>query len=288
MKVEFKEYDSATDNYGWDDYTMTQHDWLNFAYKSVEVGSNDTVIADVTPDSAYEAITFKSYSPQFVSVSPQSASASEQIQVSGVSTGSASIVAELNNKQIAKFRTYCYHRIKKSVDVTVINEAGGDGDPGYQSNFTLTQQEIKQKLKQIFRQAVGEFDVRMKNSRTISFDLNHNGKLDNCANFDSPELKAIRDQCETDADYNIFLVQVESSQTQGIPDPMGIMRHNQKFGYVFVDDTTTIAHELGHGFGGLYQEFGDEMNIMNWGLSTRWRLRQHQWEDCQHNPLRKD
>jgi predicted Zn-dependent protease len=63
------------------------------------------------------------------------------------------------------------------------------------------------------------------------------------------------------------------------------MTYNQKYCFVHADNgnAKTVAHELGHGVGGLQHTPYDTENIMyNYYSTSKWRLRKNQWD--QLNP----
>jgi len=285
IKVEFDEADENTDNYGWDDYSLT----LGWKFKSVEVGGSDDVSAVVTPHEAYEMIAYQSTMPSRVSVAPDTASSSDLIGVEGLSNGSSTIKAKKGDCEVAKFKTIAYTKPQpKTVAVTRIHSAAApSGFPlGYLCTVNITEAAIEAKLRKVFKQAVVEFDVEVLPDRTVLFDTSPYdqmvGATDASGNADinNAELEIIKAQCETEHDFNIFLVSNpdwtgEPGETLG-----GIMEKPGKFGFVFESSATTVAHELGHGFADLDHTFDDTENIMSYGPISKWRLRKNQWDLC--------
>jgi hypothetical protein len=100
------------------------------------------------------------------------------------------------------------------------------------------------------------------------------------------EMNAIIDQCKDDSfDYNIFIVSLfnPSLPPDPLPDLAGTMLFNQRYGFVFQPSSRILAHELGHGFGGLSHESADKKNVMSYSPDG-WRLREYQWGKCNPEP----
>jgi len=285
LDVEFDEYNEMTDNYGWDDYSMT----AGWKFKSVEVGGSDNVSAVVTPPEAYEVIAYQSTLPSCVSVAPDTASAEPLIAVTGVSKGYSTIISKAGDCELAKFKTYAYTKRKVNVSVTRVHEAGNASQPGWRCTVDINQAALNAILKKVFRQAVLEFEVIVLPARTVSFDVAPVDRMLDVSSFGSAELNAIKVACETAHDFNIFLVSLaapsELNNHPRYPELAGMMELDQKFGFVFVSSPRAVAHELGHGlnlehtFGPTWEQrtWNDAENIMSYSTGG-WRLRFEQWE----------
>ncbi len=281
VKMEFKE---LGDNYGWDNYTDSKVPW-----KSVEDGNKtDTVKAEITPASAASQVYFKSTVPGKVTVSPAQASSSpETVTVTGVAKGESEIQANIGSVDgttCAMIKTACYTKKLKTIAVTLVHEKatpGPGGDAGYTST-DISDTDITDMLKKVYKQSVQEFTLTRLPEKTVDFDDNHDGKLDNndSPGWMNPECTKIRDACQSAHDYNIFIVSNGSD-----PNTTGWMKHGQTFGFVFPDtggNARTFCHELGHGQGLSHSENADSQNIMYYSSSTtKWRLRKGQWDSLQ-------
>lgn len=268
-KVQFAEDGTA---YGFDNYDARK----DFPAKSVEEGKTDTVKGVVTPAAGYNGLQYVSNDEVKVKIAPKDAtSGNEVLTVTGVALGEALIEAKVDSTTHAKMTAKTYKKLTKTVAVTLIHEkASGAGDAGYTST-DISDADIKDMLKLVYKQAVIEWTFVRKTAKTVEFDLDKDGKLNVAGNaWMNTEMAAIRDAAKSAEDYNIFLVNNPSDGSSGF------MSYNQKYGYIHPDNANarTVAHELGHGLG-LAHTTPDTENIMyDFTSNTKWRLRKEQWD----------
>ncbi len=262
-KVEFKEDNTK---YGFDDHTSATVSW-----KSLEAGKSDTIMAKITPAAKYNNVKFTSTDTSKVIISPAKAGSGAQVvQAQGIANGESEIKASCDGSILGKIKVKTYIKRTKTIAVRLVHEKN------YNST-DVADAVIKSYLKKVYDQAVFEFKVTRLPAKTVVFDLNGDGKLDD-DNWMTVEMQRIRDACkDTKYDYNIFLVDNPSFGGAGFMD------FNQRYGFVYVDvgvAEKTIAHELGHGAFGLMHTPSDSDNIMYSSYSdAKWRLRKAQWDE---------
>ena len=281
VTVTFSEHDKDTDNYGWDGYTMSSSASIDWPYKSVAVDGSDAVDVSIDPEEAYEDVAFDLLTDGIASVNPETATPGGEIEVSGIAAGSTSVRAMTGNDIRAKLRVMAFRPMPKTVSVRVVHEKQVDGnDTGYSTTFAMTKATVEAILKKVFRQAVVEFDVTVLDPISVNFDINpQDGRVDNDGGWvDVPgsELATIATAAESDFDYNIFLVGRPKKTTMA-----GRSYYGSKYAFVFYNQPTTLAHEVGHQLD-LYDRLSDPGNIMSYNL-TAWRLRYDQWEDINND-----
>lgn len=272
-------FNESGTKYGYDGYTDSKHPW-----KSLETGLSDTVRAVTAPSSAYKSVSLTSSSSSAISVSPAAPTSASQIVTNqaGDSRTTAQINARVNDSNFAYYKAAAYRKVQKTVAVILVNESDTDGsgpNKGYTST-NISDASITSELQKVYKQAIIEWTVVRRSTCTVDFDLNNDVKLD-VSVWMTPEMQKIRDACGSSTHaYNIFLVNKPSVNGRA-----GSMMFNQKYGFVHADwgNANTVAHELGHGAGGLTHTTPDSDNIMyDFEATTRLRLRKNQWD--QLNP----
>ncbi len=263
-KVEFKEHNTI---YGFDDYTNSSVPW-----KSVEKGKSDTVKVKITPAGKFANVQFTSSDTAKVTVSPATAASDSQIvTVKGVANGEAEIKATCGGSVLGTMKVKTYTKKTKTVAVRLVHE----------KNYTSTdvsEADIESFLKKVYNQAVFEFVITKLSAKTVEFDLNKDGKFED-NNWMSTEMRTLINECKDDSyNFNIFLV-----NNPAYVGGTGFMRLNQKYGFVYPDNSgkpvSTLAHELGHGSFRLSHTSGDSDNIMyDYASTSKWRLRKDQWD----------
>lgn len=313
-EFEFNEWDPVDDQkYGWDDYSMTRISTIDWPFKSIKAGDTDLVLAGITPEAAYWAFSCFSHYTNAVSVSPQTMSASRQIDLTGGSlddeslSDSAVICATLRD-QLARndrinicdeMRGVVYHERDVKIAVTLIHSTTGQVtlSDGTVTNVTVSYDSsskniektaMEEKLSDIYRQAVITFDVVTNAPVSVVFDLDNDGKLSSDTPKDdqgnwllNDEVQLIVDEAKDPrAKLNVFLVaNYEKDNVLGT-----IFTADKSVAFVFDGSTHTLAHELGHCLGLDDISSGDSMNIM-WHESLNndpnWRLRKGDWDTIQ-------
>lgn len=269
-KVVFKEEEDKvtfiTDKYtyGWDDFTDAAVPW-----KSVEKGKTDTVKTEITPAANATKAEFKCTDAAKATVSPATAGSDKQdITVTGVEKGETEVKAICGGAELGKFKVATYVKKTKTLAVRMVHEKN------YNST-DVSDADIKERLRKIYKQAVVEFTVTRLPAKTVEFDKNGDGKVD-VDSWMSEEMRIIRDACKDDSyDYNIFLVDKPSDGSTGF------MEFNQRYGFIHADNSSnaasTLAHELGHGQG-LEHNVETENVMYKFSSTTKWRLYKDQWD----------
>jgi len=271
--VEFKE--DASQDYGYDDYTNAMEHW-----KSVENGKSDPVTAEIMPMDAADQVYFKSTATRKVTVSPNQATATPQtVTCTGVSKGESDIQANCGEEMgmtIKTLKAASYPKKSKSVALRLVNETN------YMSTDVPTAALTTYLNNTIYNQAVFEWTVTRLPAKTVAFDLNGDGMLDDNS-WMTAEMQVVRDNCDAPGyDHIIFFV---DKPTFG---GTGFMDLNQKYGFVYADISATpnqtTAHELGHGAWGLmHTPVADGDNVMHPSVgANKIKYRKNQWDLIQN------
>lgn len=266
--------------YGYDSYTNPY-----FPYKSVKIGSSDTVDAYCSiPDSVF----FTTVDQSIASVSPPVASSNTQkVTFNGIASGFTQCWAELFDPIqydliAASIGVYSFNIDNYSVAFRVVHE-----DNQYMSTTPYTAAQLENFLNNsIYHQSVVNWSVVQLPDMSINFDLNGDGQLNFTNTAWAPEPQEIINQCApVNGGYDKIILIVNK------PDKgwNGVTYFGSRHLFVFPDKTPdppkTTAHELGHAafqLPDLNSPSSDTDNIMWFEFSnTKWRLRKDDWLQIQ-------
>lgn len=283
-KVEFKK---GGDKWGWDDYTDPVVPWM-----SVEKSKSDTVKAKAKSGADGGKmcnVTYESSDSSIATVSPANGAGNNQtLTISGIKKGEVTITAKCKGTAMGKFKVAVKTLLKKKVAIRLIHE----------KNYTSTDvayAKIKGFAKEVYKQAVVEFDFTRLPAKTVEFDLDKSGTIKVTGPWPGPELKKVIDEAaDASYDYNIFIIDNPDDKSLGWSG----FNNTEKSGVAHVKapgraDATvlekTIIHESGHGMFGLKHPRdyaanpahlkSDSDNNMSQGASAaKKKLRKYQWD----------
>ncbi|MBU2914759.1 fibronectin type III domain-containing protein [Reichenbachiella agariperforans] len=285
-------------------YTQKQvqeeNHWV--AWKSVATGQTDWVTATHDAGEALPAyVGFKTTTGELAS-QPSEQEQSKAITVLGKSNQHTETVTAYvkqedeegneTEKTLGVLQVISYDQVRERVIIVPVNDAT------VPDAYT-----VGEALNRIYGQAVAHWEVEVSSSYQVEaeiltqLDEGESGILSsfpsNMQGFNR-DYKRSLDNYDKDA-YYLFLIPGSDSDRAGLSaDRAGFMPFKRQFGYIWTDKTsnqsTTIAHELGHGAFRLRHTFSTENfvagerttdNLMDYKGGTQ--LYKHQW-DFVHDP----
>ncbi|RJE71210.1 hypothetical protein [Reichenbachiella sp. MSK19-1] len=285
-------------------YTQKQVQEENYwvAWKSVATGQTDWVTAIHDAGEALPAyVGFKTTTGELAS-QPSEQEQSKAITVLGKSNQHTETVTAYvkqedeegneTEKTLGVLQVISYDQVRERVIIVPVNDAT------VPDAYT-----VGEALNRIYGQAVAHWEVEVSSSYQVEaeiltqLDEGESGILSsfpsNMQGFNR-DYKRSLDNYDKDA-YYLFLIPGSDSDRAGLSaDRAGFMPFKRQFGYIWTDkasnQSTTIAHELGHGAFRLRHTFSTENfvaaqgstdNLMDYNNGTQ--LYKHQW-DFVHDP----
>ncbi|SHK98267.1 hypothetical protein SAMN04488028_1164 [Reichenbachiella agariperforans] len=285
-------------------YTQKQVQEENYwvAWKSVATGQTDWVTATHDAGETLRAyVGFKTTTGELAS-QPSEQEQSKAITVLGKSNQHTETVTAYvkqedeegneTEKTLGVLQVISYDQVRERVIIVPVNDAT------VPDAYT-----VGEALNRIYSQAVAHWEVEVSSSYQVEaeiltqLDEGESGILSsfpsNMQGFNR-DYKRSLDNYDKDA-YYLFLIPGSDSDRAGLSaDRAGFMPFKRQFGYIWTDkasnQSTTIAHELGHGAFRLRHTFSTENfvagerttdNLMDYNGGTQ--LYKHQW-DFVHDP----
>lgn len=200
-------------------------------------------------------------------------------QIPGFGSGDTKVYAVVNGLRIGKLNLISFVPIQKTIKVV----------PVASNNFTVEQ--IASTLDKTLGGAIMDFDIQIlpsfSNSEFTTSTIFSIPDASLLSKF-SPQMRSLRDayfdtiEVEDQVYYLFIVAGIQDSLTQQALD--GYMPRGKNLGFIVASaPIETIAHELGHGIGGLKHSWqdngpskGSTDNLMDYSSSS-WTLRISQW-----------
>lgn len=282
----------ANQLFGFDDNTSPN-------WKSIGVGSIDTIQTTITPINDARLTYFTSSASTIFTASPDNASTPNQIvSINGKKNGTGILQSRngiINGTVVSELNIISLKPKTKTVGIRVINLGAGATYP--YTSTDVPEADIQACLNNIvYKQAVFSWVITKLPAMNINFDINTSdglgnvtasgipdGKLDmSSGHWRSAEMDIIiASGDDPNYDYIVFLVNNADNANL-----FGGSYYGQRFAFVFPDSSpnppTTIAHELGHAaFSLIDNPFGVGNvldNLMTQGSQSKWKLFKFQWD----------
>ncbi|UXP33665.1 fibronectin type III domain-containing protein [Reichenbachiella agarivorans] len=279
------------------------------AWKSLATGQTDWVNAIASDGKKFpDYVGFKTTTGE-IPTQPGDKDNSKRLSITGQQAGKSTellayykqevdTAGNVTEHTIGQLNVMTYDKVSQKVIIVPVNTASAP------SAATLTTA-----LNRIYGQAVAQWTVEVASKYTVDatvLQTLNDGESGVLASFPSNmqrfnrDFKRSLDNYDKDA-YYLFLIPGSDSDRAGLSaDRAGFMPFKRQFGYIWTDKTsnqsTTIAHELGHGAFRLRHTFstdnfvaaqGSTDNLMDYSSAGAGnggtQLFKHQW-DFVHDP----